>query len=161
MTVHFLLAILLSAPLTLLAQNGNAPAETVRAFYSEYQKLHISGLPDSAALEKLTSYLSPQLVAALTRAQQRQSNCIAAHPGDKGPWVEGDMFSSNFEGFTNLRVDDPKPGKGLRQLLQLNFEYIESGKSIPWVDQVMTIKKGNRWLIDNVIYGRKPGFGNG
>ncbi len=146
---------------SLLAQSGEPTTQTVRDFYHEYQKLHITGLPDKAAVQKLSPYLSRELAGAITRAQMRQARCIALHPGDKGPWVEGDMFSNNFEGFTNVRVDEAKPGKSPRQLLPLRFEFMDSGKTITWTDQAVVIKKGNQWMIDNILYVRKKGFGNG
>lgn len=29
-------------------------------------------------------------------AAVRQAQCIKAHPDDKGPWVEGDLFASGY-----------------------------------------------------------------
>ena len=106
-------------------------------------------------------YWSPALLAAITRAEGIQARCIESHPEDKGPWIEGDMFTSNFEGFTSLRVEEPKLRNAARQNLPVAFEYVENGQKFPWTDQVEVIRQGNRWVIDNVLYRRKSGFGNG
>jgi hypothetical protein len=143
------------------AQTSDSPAQVVRSFYAEYQKLHFSGLPDKAAAQKLSAYWSPALQTAFTRAQEEQARCLKAHPDEKGPWVEGDMFSSTFEGFSTVNVEDPKPDKSLRQSIKVNFEYIENGQKHPWSDQVITIRQGNRWMIDDIRYGGKQAFGNG
>ncbi len=158
--MNFFQVMLLAAQISNSGQSREA-VKAVGAFYSEYQELHISGLPDKQAIRKLSPYLSAELIASITRARQRQAQCISAHPGDKGPWVEGDMFSSNFEGFAKFRVGDPKPGNGQRQLMTLNFEYVDGGKSHTWADQVVVVRQGNRWVLDDILYGRKAGFGNG
>ena len=151
------LLVLLSLPL--VAQDPGAQA--VRTFYAEYQKLRLTGLPDRAAAQKLESHWSSELQAAIAAAQVEQARCIKANPGDKGPWVEGDMFSSNFEGFTSVKVAEPKPGTGSRQRLTVNFEHVENGKRFPWTDQVDVIKQGPRWVIDDVVYRRQQGFTSG
>ena len=71
------------------------------------------------------------------------------------------MFSSNFEGFTAVVVEDPKPGKAPRQNVKVNFEYVENGQKHPWSDDVVTIRKSTRWVIDDIVYGGKQPFGNG
>src|SRR5262245_24071337 len=84
------------------AQTTQDSTQTVKAFYTELQRLHVSGLPSHTASSKLAPYLSAGLKTLFAKADKQQSQCIKANPTDKGPWVEGDMFSSNFEGFTTV-----------------------------------------------------------
>ena len=157
--VRFVLLWLLAAGFPLFAQTNDSPAQAVRGFYAEYQKLHSSGLPDQAVVRKLGSHWSAGLRAAISRAQAEQGGCKKSHPGDKPPWVEGDMFSSNFEGFTTVRVQDPaSPGNGR---LTLTFEYSANGKKVSWSDDVSVIREGGRWVIDDVFYRHQQDFGNG
>ena len=157
MRFHWRLVLLLLP--SMWAQTPATPPATqvIREFYNDYQRLHFSGLPDRTAAQKLSSYWSPVLNAAVARAQQEQGRCLKAHPADKAPWIEGDLFSSNFEGFTTVRVEDSKTGKASRERVTLQFEYA-TGK---WSDQILAVKQGTRWLIDDVIYSRQTGFGNG
>ena len=76
---------------------------------SKYQDLHLSGLPDKQATRKLSPYLSAELIASITRARQRQAQCISAHPGEKGPWVEGDVLEQ-FRGAYHVSCWRPQAG---------------------------------------------------
>ena len=157
--MHFAFGVVLLAS-TAFAQ-ADSPVQGVRDFYTQYQKLHFSGLPNKAQMQMLAPHMSAALQAAITRAQVEQERCNKAHPDEKGPWVEGDMFSSTFEGFTTFRVEDAKPSKAARQTLKVDFEYVENGQKHPWSDQVTAIRQGPRWVIDDVRYGGKQAFGNG
>ena len=147
--------LLTAASIALLAAEvpTAAPEQAVQDFLTSYQSIRVSGLPGAAASRKLGAFLSAGLQAAMTKARAEQARCVKAHPDDKGPWIEGDMFSSNFEGFSTFRVG---PADGARITVKFEYEGIPS-----WTDQVELVKQGNRWLIDDVLYGRKQGFSNG
>ncbi len=149
-----------------LAQTQPSPEEAAREFYASYQKLHFSGLPDASQLQVLSGQLSSGLQTAMRKAQGQQARCIKANPGDKGPWVEGDMFTSNFEGFTTLAA--PSKGatvvpKGQQAQVRLTFEYVEGGQRVTWTDEVVLVLERGRWVIDDVHYRNNSGkgFGNG
>jgi Protein of unknown function (DUF3828) len=137
------LLFLLSA--SLLAQ----PADTAAQFYTAYRSTAMSGLPDAAAMQKLAPMLSTKLKSALRAAQAQQTRCMKTHPGDKPPFVEGDLFSSNFEGFTAFRVE---AGGAF-----IHFEYAEGKHKVSWKDEVKLVQEGGRWVIDDVLYGRAVG----
>jgi hypothetical protein len=136
-----------------------AAAAAVESFYKAYQTARISGLPDDAKRNVLTPHLTPELNNALRRARTEQERCRKRHPDEKPPWVEGDLFSSNFEGFTSVRVLPGADDK--RQTLTLQFEYVENGQKVQWKDQVIVENRTGRWLIDDVRYGGVGSFGNG
>jgi hypothetical protein len=159
--VSSITAVLLFLPLSLAAQTAPSPSQTARDFYIAYQKLHFSGLPAPAQANKLKPYLSDALYADLTRARTEQVRCNKAHPDEKGPWAEGDMFSSNFEGFTTVRVENPKPSNAPREQLKVSFDYLDSGQKFSWTDQVSLIKQSGRWVVDDIFYRRQQGFTSG
>jgi hypothetical protein len=143
-----------------------SPEEAARQFYASYQKLHFSGLPNARQLQALSEHLSSGLQAAMRKAQGQQAKCIKANPGDKGPWVEGDMFTSNFEGFTKLAAPSkgaPLVPKGQQAQVRLTFEYVENGQRVTWTDEVVLVLERGRWVIDDVHYRNNDGkgFGNG
>jgi hypothetical protein len=146
---------------TLFAQPAeDSAAEAARAFYTLDAKLKLSGLPDTARLKEIAPHLSSGLQALMVKAQSQQAHCIKSHPGDKGPWVEGDMFTSNFEGFTRFAFG-PAKSEPTRVIQTVDFEYSENGPPVRWQDQVILIKEKGRWVIDEISYGHAQGLGNG
>src|SRR5437868_500903 len=96
-------AVLLAHPAASQSAKGS-PAETVKRFYNAYHGLKFSGLPNAKQLSKLAPYLSASLQTTIRTAQKEQDRCEKAAPDEKPPWIEGDMLSSNFEGFTRFQV---------------------------------------------------------
>jgi hypothetical protein len=144
------------------AGDADTAAQTIRIFYKTYADMKTSGLPDPNAMAKLSPYFSAPLQKAIKSAQLTQARCEKLHPGDKPPWVEGDMFSSSFEGFTRFQVNGAGASKGPRTLYKVSFEYAEKGqKPVTWTDEVALIQEGGRWVIDNVFYRMNAAFRNG
>lgn len=75
-------------------QEPGGPSAAVTGFYAAYRAEPFSGLPHGPELARVSKYLSGGLVRTLRTAAVRQAQCIKAHPDDKGPWVEGDLFTS-------------------------------------------------------------------
>jgi hypothetical protein len=96
-------------------------------------------------------------------AQTTQARCEKTHPGDKPPWVEGDMFSSSFEGFTKFQVAGALAlTKARKTIFKVNFEYVEKGqKPVTWTDEVALVQEKGRWVIDDVFLPDAAAFGNG
>ena len=81
---------------------------------------------------------------------------MKAEPDEKGPWVEGDLFTSNFEGFTRF---EEMPGAGDRVAVQ--FRYTGNGQTFAWEDEVWMKREGGRWVVDDDFYRRTAGFTSG
>lgn len=158
---------LLPFALLLLLQAAEPPSgsQAIRGFYAAYQALKISGLPQGAGLAKLSPHLSSSLKTLLRASRKSQAACEKSHPGDKPPWVEGDMFSGNFEGFTRVKnVPDTGVARGERVGFLVDFEYAQAKggqATVAWRDEVVLVKESGRWVIDDVLYRRDAPFGNG
>jgi hypothetical protein len=150
-----LLVTLLSTALLLQSQaSKSSAADTVKRFYNTYRAQRFSGLPNAAQLSKLAPYLSASLQTLIRAAQKEQDRCEKAAPDEKPPWVEGDMFTSNFEGFTWFQIQN-----GPDTIVA--FEYVDRGHRVAWTDRVMLVQEQGRWVIDDVVYGRTEGFTSG
>ncbi len=160
MKSKLLIALGLAAMVVLAQPSATSPEGTARAFYTLDLKLKLSGLPDGRKYKQITPYLSSGLQALIVKAQAQQNRCIKAHPDEKGPWIEGDMFTSNFEGYTKFSVNAPanaaSPGK-----LAVDFEYSDKTDGFKWQDQVVLIQENGHWVIDDILYRQSEGFGNG
>ncbi|MEP6620320.1 MAG: DUF3828 domain-containing protein [bacterium] len=153
-------ALCLAIP-SLAAAAQATPTDAVRSFYAGYAKQRFSGLPTGASFRRVAPILSASLAALIRAAQKEQARCKKAHADEKPPWIEGDMFTSNFEGFTHFRPSDSTVLTPMRATVNVDFDYVDAGKPFAWRDQVILVREGGRWVIDDVRYRRGPGFGNG
>ncbi|MBM3735067.1 MAG: DUF3828 domain-containing protein [Acidobacteria bacterium] len=135
-----------------LAYAGNDPALTVKTFYSDLLKNKADGLPDSGELAKMAPHLSARLQQSIKTAQAEQARCIKKNPSEKPPWIEGSMFSTDFEGFTSFEVQAPAEAGGNRRVLPVRFTYRERGANVTWTDHVVVILEKGRWVIDDVRF---------
>ena len=81
------------------------PGRAVRAFYAERQRLGVAGAPNAEQLAALAPLVSDTLRALLDAARRLRDAESARAPEEKPPFVEGDLFSSLFEGPTAFAVD--------------------------------------------------------
>jgi hypothetical protein len=158
MRFHQLLAILLiglmSTEAIALSSGIGSPQETVQNFYSVYLKSHASGLPDSKKLHQLKPYLSQQLAALLLNAQEEQKRFIKNYPDEKPPWIEGDLFSSLFEGPTGFTLAVVAITND-RARIMVRFTYNDPetpGKPFTWQDAVYLVKEHAAWVIADIEY---------
>lgn len=124
-------------------------AEPVAEFYKAYQARPFTGTPDEKQLVRIEKYLSKALVESLRTARQVQTVCAKKHPEEKPPYIEGDMFSSNFEGFTHFQVLDTTGNR-----TRVAFEYTYRGQTVKWVDEILLIRENGRLVIDDIRYER-------
>jgi hypothetical protein len=131
--------------------NDAANAAAVR-FLAAYQNLRgagLTGLPERGMLRQLAPHLTPGLRRDIEAALREQRRCRRKFPDDKPPWIEGDLFSSNFEGFTAFRIEDAARARGE---VPVAYEYVSGKDRVEWRD-VLTLKRiGDRWRLDNVTY---------
>jgi hypothetical protein len=132
------------------------PVERVQAFLTDYYQLRFRGLPKPDQLERLTVHLSPGLLLRLQRAQVGQAAYAKRFPGDKPPLVEGDLFSSLFEGPTTYRAAVFEEDNG-RFFVLVNFTHsdLKTGQLLKeWTDRYLVVQ-GDRvggWLVEDVEY---------
>ncbi len=141
--------------------DGSAPVEAVRAFYTAYQQAPFTGLPTAEEWGRVSPHFSASLSGLITTAQGLQARCQADHPNDKPPWIEGDMFSSNFEGWSRFSVLGVRDSALGTREVEVEFEYVEGGSAAKWSDRVWVVEERGRWVIDQVHYERVAGPGNG
>lgn len=131
-------------------------AEPAQDFLKAYKTLKFEGLPNKTQLSKLAPHLSAGLRGAIKGAQAVQAHCMKKFPDEKPMWIEGDMFSSNFEGFTTFKVASSNGTKAV-----IEFEYIEKDQKVAWKDELVFVTEKGKLVIDDVRYGRSEGFTSG
>ncbi len=98
----------------LAAQTDMAGA--ANGFLAVYGGFHPSdGIPDSAGRARLAPYLSPGLGKLLADGAVAEAR-FAAKVKDSPPLIEGDLFTSMFEGATAWKLGACSPGANTRPL---------------------------------------------
>ena len=82
----------------------SSPSESAAQFYTLLDGLGVRGVPDSLALDAVAPYLDSTLLGLLTDARHTRDDFRRRYPSDKPPFVDGDMFSSLFEGNTSFAI---------------------------------------------------------
>ena len=128
-------------------------------FLTMHQRLGNSGLPDAGSMSAYGAFLCPSLTSALRDARVRQEQFRASNPDEKPPLVEGDLFSSLFEGPESYSAAESKI-EGSRALVKMDLRHGEGSGATSWKDTVVLELDDGIWCISDVEYGGKWPFAN-
>jgi hypothetical protein len=132
----------------------------VNGFYGVYATFHPSdGIPDAKDLAKYQPYISPALDKLLADGHRAEAAFAMANK-DSPPMIEGDLFTSNFEGATSAKVG---PCKGDAKAGQCSVALVYSAgkdKPIAWNDTIYVVATPSGWKVDDIAFGASWEFGN-
>lgn len=146
------------APLA-VAPVAQSPEAAVVDFLTMHQRLGNSGLPDAGSLNAYSAFLCPSLARALRDARVRQEQFRASNPGEKPPLVEGDLFSSLFEGPDSYSAANSRI-EGTRATVKMDLRHGEGSGATSWQDTVVLDLDDGIWCISDVEYGGTWPFSN-
>jgi hypothetical protein len=137
----------------------DSPVGVVARFY-ELHAAHVgAGAPDADRLATYAPMLTRDLVAALERAGAERERAMAANPGEKPPFVEGELFGSLFEGYTLVQPLTVAT-EGDRARVPVCLAFTDASGRTEWTDTVVLRKEDGAWRIDDVVYGGQWDFAN-
>ena len=148
--------------LTLLGCNpvGEPNAsDVVRQFYAATINANVTGAPTAEQLATLSPYLSDTLRSLLAAARKRSEAEAAKSPDEKPSFVEGDLFSSLFEGPNAVEVL-PDSVRGEHRVATVKMTANAANPPVTWVDRAILVKQGDRYVIDDIEYGGAWDFAN-
>lgn len=158
-----LLAALVAASLA-RADDAADMAKVVTGFYDAYSTFHPSdGVPDAKGLAKYEPFISPALERLLKDGDAAETAFAKANK-DSPPMIEGDLFTSNFEGATGFKVGACK-SEGEAGRCAVDLTYVDNaadprGKPFSWTDTVYLVATPQGWRVDDIGYGGTWPFGN-
>ncbi|HEX2885536.1 hypothetical protein [Vineibacter terrae] len=136
---------------TALAAPPGAPADSARAFYAAYEALRPSGVPNAEQRGRLRSHVSPVLDGLLAAADAAEARHAKRTRNEVPPLVEGDLFTSLFEGATRFTVtsctNDDKAA-----VCQVALSYKDGRSETAWLDRVHLVPVAGRWVVDDIEY---------
>ncbi len=142
------------------------PAAAANAFYTVYTGQHAQGrgIPDATVRLRLQSVLSPRLNKQLAAAAAAQARLTAKVKNAVPPVLEGDIFSSLFEGPTAWQVGScQQKDKIARCSVALTYARVPpdpKAKPAHWTDTLVLVATPQGWKLDDVIYDASFAFGN-
>ena len=144
---------LLACGPALVGNAGSTEAtDVVTRFYSTYQTIGHGGLPEPADQARLDPLLTPRLRGLLAAARLVQADQERRFPDEKPPFVDGDLFSSLFEGFKTFRVGtvEKLPGGAFRVTVDFSYHDAADPTTVTrWQDAVLVVRHEDALLIDD------------
>jgi hypothetical protein len=151
----FILLLVLAASFT-MAQSS-LPAARVTAFLNKYHVMKFSGLPNPHQTKILGQYFSPKLNKQIQQAWKAQQKFIKQHKDEVPPLVEGDLFSSLFEGATSFEIGLVAAETDKTDVV-VKFRHAETEQKDKqqtwqvWTDKYKLIRTKLGWFIDDIEY---------
>jgi hypothetical protein len=139
---------------------ADSPAKTAEGFYATYFTFHPSdGIPNAAGRAKYAPFISAaldKLLADGNAAEMKFNKANKASP----PLIEGDLFTSMFEGATSYKVGACKAsGGGASCAVDLVYDD-KKDPPIRWTDTVYLTKTKAGWRVDDIGYGGSWEYAN-
>lgn len=131
-----------------------SPEKVVSSFYELCIRERVTGLPTDEQFESMREMLSDNILGLLADARMEQAEFARENPDEKPPWIEGDLFSSLFEGPTRFTVGEAVIERD-RARLKVSFadDDTDDGKPFEWKDDILlVIDVNNEWKIDDIEY---------
>jgi len=144
----------------LIACGGLARADTdaalrraTAAFYLVYLDTKPAGVPALKVRAKLTPVISHPLAQLLERADAAERHYARATKKQAPPLLQGDLFTSLFEGAQRFSVGDCIRNTAA-SICNVELRYDEPGSRVTqWVDKVHLVRNNGRWVVDDIEFG--------
>jgi hypothetical protein len=142
-------------------QDASAAA---KGFYAVYGTLHPSdGIPDAKSRTKFEPFISPALDHLLIEADAAEKRFAEVTKNMSPPLIEGDLFTSNFEGANSWSVG-PCETDAAAARCKVAFGdrggSIEAAKPVNWTDTIYLVRTSAGWRVDDIAYGASWAFAN-
>jgi hypothetical protein len=170
-----ILSIVLFLFVTLTVGNNDGQADqnakinnVITELYKKIKGFTGEGIPTNNEINSLRALLSIDFIDVLRSARQKEIIYGKKSDAPVPPLIEGNIFTSSFEGYTSLgkiRQDNANAHR-----FTIEFTYLDStkrhaseqkGESKPfvWTDRVIVKYEKNHWVIDDIELMGKSEFG--
>jgi hypothetical protein len=131
-------------------------------FCTELRKEPVYGIPSEGQMRRLGPLVTPELRTIFERASVLQEEQIRNYPDEKPRWIEGDLFSSSFEGATSWELGEAFHAPSAEATVKVNLRYSESNEDIvSWTDTFVFRNGEGAWLLDDIRMGGEWAFKSG
>lgn len=136
-------------------------ASAISAFYDIVMSERQSGVPSMEMRTRLRPVISPELDRLLGQAAEAERRHTMRTNNSEPPYLQGDIFSSLFEGATAYEVGScaTKNDETIACVVSLSHEV--EGEAFEWKDRVLltiSANDANVFLVDDIAYGGEWDF---
>ena len=138
----------------------STPQAAAATFYDAYLRSTAGAFPGRNARMRLRRLLSPRLNLMLEQADRARLEHARRSRGREPPPIEGDVFTSMFEGAGRFQVERCRSGAE-RAICMVSLGH-SGGAQAPsrWRDQLVLMRAPAGWVVDDVVYGGRWAFAN-
>ncbi|KAF1038575.1 MAG: hypothetical protein GAK35_03757 [Herbaspirillum frisingense] len=126
-------------------------ADVIGSFYRIHIKNNAPGLPSAEELKQYQPLVSRALYTLLTQAEAADARYHAVAGTQAPPIVEGDLFTSLYEGATSFSVKSCDTDD-VRSSCQVSFQYKKDGAQEAWNDKILLVREDDQWRIDDIEF---------
>lgn len=148
------------------AADTGAMAKAASDFYAVYSSFHqrLDGIPDAKARAKFAPVMSDRLNGLIVRARAAEVTFTNAYK-DSPPFVEGDLFTSNYEGATSYKIsactgDDRSGHCAVTLTYDPRVVGDTQNKPMHWTDTAYVVNTPSGWKLDDIGFGGNWDFAN-
>ncbi len=128
-------------------------------FYDIVLSERSGGVPGEEMRDRLRTVISPDLDSLIAQAAEAERRHTERTQNSEPPYLQGDIFSSLFEGPTAYEVGTceqrDENGDALARCDVLLVH--EADEPVQWTDRAILVANGGpedrRWLVDDIQYG--------
>jgi hypothetical protein len=142
------------------APDQTTPQAAASSFYSVYLGSTAGAFPDRRSRSRLRRLLSPGLNVMLERADHAMTLQARRSRGQEAPPIEGDVFTSLFEGAGRFQVERCRARRTEAACIVALGNDVAGGRPARWRDQLVLTRAPAGWVVDDVVYGGRWPFAN-
>ncbi len=160
MIARALCVFVLVLPLAGCTADEDEMGQVTKDFYTAYMSAPHDGIPDAAARAKLSPFITAQLENLLAAGENAEARFAKRTHNQSPPIIEGDLFTSLFEGASAFKVGACKAERGRGRCAVFLTYDDKSGNPVHWTDTAILKHTKKGWRIDDIAYGGHWPFGN-
>lgn len=130
----------------------NGPEQIAETFYRALRANPLVDLPRPDAYRVFRPLLQQSLLRRLERAYTVDQQIHGAEPEPTPPLLQGSLFTSLFEGFTDFELLSCQTKK-FTSRCQFELIYDNQGQMVKWQDELRLRQGRLGWQVEDVIYG--------
>jgi hypothetical protein len=130
-----------------------AAHDSAAAFYNLYLKTHPAGVPNDRLREQLQPLISAELSDLLNDAAVAEAQYAKETKGQSPPLVEGDLFTSLFEGAEMYTLGPCKvEADAASCAVDLSYTDKRDNSKTAWQDRIYLSREEGKWAVDDIEF---------